>query len=81
MQKSKRIVFLANKEWKDPSSMKNTLRSLQTTSRARYHKDSKDSDSHRMDDAEKSKDKDFYKVQKKFHSSVNKFAKDIEKVS
>ena len=61
--------------------MNESLNTLQTTVRDRYSKDSGKDDSHKNEDTEKTKDKEFYKVQKKFHGSVNKFAKDIERVN
>ena len=61
--------------------MNESLNTLQTTVRDRYSKDSGKDDSHKNEDMEKTKDKEFYKVQKKFHGSVNKFAKDIERVN
>ncbi|KAG2228293.1 hypothetical protein INT45_011085 [Circinella minor] len=64
---------------KDPLRMNESLNTLQTTVRDRYSKDSGKDDSHKNEDTEKTKDKEFYKVQKKFHGSVNKFAKDIER--
>lgn len=58
--------------------MTSTLRRLQEEAYTKYYKETKEGDAttSRNDDA----DKEFYKAQRKFHGSVNKIAKDIERV-
>lgn len=62
----------------DPSSTTQALQRLQQNANKLYQKEG--DGGKQGDDDKAGKDKEFYKIQRKFHGAVNKFSKDIDRV-
>lgn len=62
----------------DPSNTTQALQRLQQNANKLYQKEG--DGSKQGDDDKAGKDKEFYKIQRKFHGAVNKFSKDIDRV-